>query len=165
MLKGLQGWLTTLLLSGFGVALFTFAAPIVWNKVAHRSVGPAYVEASLRVENGTIYLLVRNSSDDPLDLVEADLAMPAPKPAATRLGAYPEPSHLYQVSSSTGAGEIEQTSGQLSVKLKIAQSIKAGEVDQFAVSVVDFGAVVTPSSGSLSGRIVDIMGHAYPAKY
>ena len=158
-----QGW-TALFLSGIGVAAFTFAAPIVWQKLSHRNLGPAYVETALRAENGVLMLMVRNNSDDPLDLVAADVEIAIPKRPAVEFGAYPELSHLYAVNAQASA-ELKQTDDRLLVKLRIAQSIKPGHLDQFGFSINGPGGSLMPQSGSLHGSVTDIKGNVYPIKY
>ena len=96
--SGIQTWVK-LLCGGLGVAAFTFAAPIVWQKISHRSVGPDHVVAALRVEDGVLLLLVRNNSDEPLDLVAADIEIGGVGKPAEEFGAYPATSHLYEVDS------------------------------------------------------------------
>jgi hypothetical protein len=161
-----HGWLLTLLGSGLIVAIFTFAAPIVWTVATHRSVGPDYVSAALHVENGTLLLLVRNSSNDPLDLVEADFEIKIPQTgdSAQEFGAYPAPSHLYEIDS-TSATRLKQQNGQLLVTLKIAQAIEAGQVDQFGFKIRSLAGPFVPPVGSLVGTFVDTKGNIYPIKY
>jgi hypothetical protein len=159
------GWLVTLLGSGLIVAIFTFAAPIVWMAVTHRSVGPKYVDAAFHVENGTLLLLVRNNSNDPLDLVEADLEIKIQQAGddTGEFGAYPAP-HVYEIDSKSPA-QIKQQNGRLLVTLKIAQAIDAGQVDQFGFKITERAGPLTPPIGSLVGKVIDVKGNIYPVNY
>jgi hypothetical protein len=159
------GWLVTLL-GGLSVAIFSFVAPIVWKAVTHRSVGPKYVDATLRVENGTLFLFVRNNSNDPLDLVESDIEIKIQQKGdgAQEFGAYPALSHLYEVDSASAA-QLKQQNGRLLVTLKIAQAIEAGQVDQFGFKIRGPAGPLTPTVGSLVGKVVDAKGNIYPVKY
>ena len=161
--SGIQTWVK-LLCGGLGVAAFTFAAPIVWQKISHRSVGPDHVVAALRVEDGVLLLLVRNNSDEPLDLVAADIEIGGVGKPAEEFGAYPAPSHLYEVDSRSAA-ELTQRDGRLFVKLRIAQAIEPGQVDQFGFRIKGPAGALTPAAGSLSGKITDVRGNVYRVKY
>jgi len=159
-------WLVTLLGAPIALAVFSFAAPIAWNALTHRSVGPKYVNATVRVENGQLLLFVRNNSDDPLDLVGADIAIKIQQAgeAAQEFGAYPVVSHLYEVDSPSAA-QLKQQNGQLLVTLKITQAIEARQADQFGFKITDRAGPFTPPIGSLVGKIVDTKGNSYPIKY
>jgi hypothetical protein len=167
MKKGANhGWLVTLLGSGLIAAVFAFAAPIVWTTVIHRTVGPKYVSATLHVENGTLFLLVRNNSNDPLDLVEAEIEIKIQQAgdSAQEFGAYPVPSHLYEIDSASAA-QLKQQNGRLLVTLNIAQAIEAGQADQFGFKIRDPAGPLTPPVGALVGKVVDAKGNIYPIKY
>jgi len=153
-----------LLFSGIGVAAFTFAAPIVWQKISYRPVGPAYVAAALRVDDGALLLLVRNNSQEPLDLVEADIDIDGIPRAPQEFGAYPVPSHLYAVDSKSSA-HLAQSDGRLSVKLRIAQTIEPGQADEFGFKINGPSGLLTPTRGSLTGKITDSRGNNYRLSY
>lgn len=161
---GGRGWFnwTALLFGGLGVAVFTFAAPIVWKALTHRSVGPDYVNAVLRVENGTVLLLVRNNSDEPLDLVQANIEIKTLKSqnSAPEFGAYPTPSHLYEVEAKSTV-KLTQEKGLLRLTVPIAQAIEARQVDQFGFRIKS----LTPRVGSMTGEVVDSKGNVYKVKY
>lgn len=158
-----QSWMK-LLFGGLGVAAFTFAAPIVWDRLSHRSAGPDHVEAALRIDDGVLFLLVRNASDEPVDLVQAEIEIDRVRGGGEEFGAYPEPSHLYEVDSAS-ATEVSQLDGRLLVKLKIAQAIDPGQVDQFGFRISGPTGPVTPAAGSLTGKVMDMKGNVYPVKY
>jgi hypothetical protein len=159
------GWLVALS-GGLIVAIFSFAAPIMWTAVTHRSVGPKYVTATLRVENGTLFLFVRNSSNDPLDLVEANIEIKIQQAGdgAEEFGAYPTPSHLYEIDSASAA-QLKEQNGRLLVTLPITQAIEAGQVDQFGFKIRSPAGPFTPPVGSLVGKVVDSKKNNYPIKY
>jgi hypothetical protein len=161
--SGVQGWLK-ILLGGLGVAAFSFAAPIVWDKLSHRSLAPEYVDAAVRVENGTFLLLVRNGSDDNLDLVGAEITIVGVDEMSEDFGAYPEPSHVYEVDARSSA-DLLKLDGGLSVRLRIAQTIDAGAADQFGFKISGPIGARIPASGALSGTIIDSKGNVYPVKY
>ena len=99
-------WMT-LLSSGLAVALFTFVADKAWEVLRHHSVGPKYVDTSVRFEDHKLFLFVRNNSDDPLDLVHAKIDIDAPELVSTQaLGAYPEVSKVYDVSATSGSAKL-----------------------------------------------------------
>ena len=158
-----QNWVK-FLFGGIGVAAFTFAAPIVWERVSHRNLGPDQVETALRIDDGVLYLLVRNNSDDPLDLVEADIQIEGVADASEGLGAYPEPSHLYQVDS-TSATQLSQQGGRLFVTMRIAQTIKPRHLDQFGLKISGPSGLLRPAPGSMTGTILDMKGDVYHIKY
>src|SRR5262245_29578535 len=159
-----RGWVK-LLFGGLGVAAFTFAAPIVWQKISHRSLGPDSVVATMRLESDVLFLVVRNSSNEPLDIVEAEIEIDGVKgTAADELAAYPTPSHLYEVDSRSAA-ELKQQGERLFLKLKIAQAIEPGQVDQFGFKIKGPSGSLTPAAGALKGKIKDVRGNVYLAKY
>jgi hypothetical protein len=160
---GNRNWMGVLF-GGIGVAAFTFAAPIVWQNVSHRDAGPDHVVASLRVEDGTLFLLVRNNSNEPLDLVEAEIEIDGVGNPAEEFGAYPAPSHVYEVNAKSTA-QLTQRDGRLSVKLRIAQAIDPGQVDQFGFRINGPAGSLTPAIGSLSGKVMDVRGNVYPVNY
>lgn len=152
------------LFGGLGVAVFTFAANAVWERISHRSIGPDYVRVALRVEEGAILLYVRNESDEPLDLVLAEIEISQPKSGGEVLGTYLMPSHLYEVESDSGA-ELKQLDGGIVVKLRISQAIEPGDADQFGFRIHGGSGPLAPTSGSVKGRITDLRGNIYHVDY
>lgn len=157
-----QGWIK-LLFGGLGVAAFSFAAPILWEQLSHRSAGPDHVAAALRIDDGVLLLLVRNGSDEPVDLIEAEIEI-KDVGGGDEFAAYPEPSQIYEVDFASDS-EIRQVGGRLVVKLKIAQAIDPGQVDQFGFRINGPAGLLTPPAGSLTGKITDIEGNEYPLTY
>lgn len=151
-----------ILFGGLGVAIFTFLADAMWDRMSHRGLGPETVRATLRVEDGALYVFVRNDSDEPLDLVRAELDIRTPENRA--LAAYPLPSRIYSVVSEADAA-IEQHDDLLSVRLNIAQAIDPGDADQFGFSIESGARPMTPQEGSVSGHIIDLRGNAYEVSY
>jgi hypothetical protein len=158
-----EHWLKVLS-AGLAVAAFTFAAPIIWQKASHRPIGMAYVDAALRVEDGVLLLMVRNKSDESLDLVEAEIEIDDSTKASGPFGVYPEPSHVYQVTAKTNA-QVKQLDGKILVKLKIAQAIEPRKVDQFGMNIIGPAGPLSPAVGSVVGRIKDIKGNVFMVKY
>jgi hypothetical protein len=155
-------WLM-ILTSGLGVAIFTFAAPIIWQKLSHKSAASATVDAVLRVEDNVFLVMVRNNSDDALDLVGAEFEIDErPGGDVNEFGAYPEPSHVYQVSSNA---QFKRANGKLAVSMKIAQAIDPGKVDQFGLSIKGPAGALALSPGSVKCRVRDVKGNVYPVKY
>jgi hypothetical protein len=160
---GGRGW-TKALVGGLAVAAFGFAAPIVWQKVSHRSVGPDHVDTSMRVADGELLIFVRNNSHEPLDLVEAEIELERDRKDALELGVYPMPSQLYRIDSRS-AVELKQQDRRLFIKLKIVQAIDPGKFDQFGFKIEGPDGALTPAVGSLSGKMVDAKGNVYRVKY
>ncbi len=152
------------LFAGLGVAVFTFVANTVWERLSHRSVGPDYVHAALRVEDGVLLLYLRNESDEPLDLVLAEIEINQAKGGGGMLGVYPVPSHIYEVESGSDA-ELEQQEGRLVVKLRISQAIEPGDADQFGFKILGPSGPLTPAAGSVKGTITDLQGNKYYVEY
>lgn len=157
----MSDWMKVLF-GGLGVAVFTFLADAVWDRVSHRSAGPDTVHTALRVEDGALYVFVRNDSDEPLDLVRAQLTIRSPKPDV--MGAYPLPSRIYRVVSEREA-QLDQQDDLLLVQLNIAQAINPGEADQFGFSIEDRARPLTPGQGTVQGEITDLKGNVYAVSY
>jgi hypothetical protein len=154
-------------LGGVVVAAFAFAAPIAWEAIKFRGLSPQYVKAVVRIENNVLLLLVRNSSNEPLDLVEAEIEIPKAgqtKDREEELGAYPSPSYIYRIDSKFPASMIERND-QLVVRLRIAQIIKAGDVDQFGISIQGPDGPLALSSSVINAKIVDVKGQTYSVRY
>ncbi|NJM30692.1 MAG: hypothetical protein HC855_11855 [Rhizobiales bacterium] len=160
--EGLKNWITVAF-GGIGVAAFTFFAPIAWDKYTHRPVGPDTVETSLRVEDGQVFVVVRNNSDEPLDLVEAEIEFQGITAADQGFAAFPEPSHLYEVDSRLNA-KLTQNQDNLRISTKIAQAIEKGQVDQFGFKISG-NAMKLQNAKSISGKVKDINGNVFPLKH
>ncbi|MFN0194804.1 MAG: hypothetical protein ACKVP5_22980 [Aestuariivirga sp.] len=160
--EGFKNWIT-LAFGGIGVAAFTFLAPIVWDKFTHRSVGPDTIETSLRLEGGQVFVVVRNNSDEPLDLVEAEIEFSGLAAADQGFAAFPEPSHLYEVDSRLNA-KLTESQGKLRISTKIAQAIAQGDVDQFGFKISG-NALKLESANSITGKIKDINGNVFPLRH
>ena len=162
MAKKTSIWLT--LLSGaFGAAIFTFIATKAWEIYQHRPVGPDYVQASIRFEDDKLLLFVRNNSDEPLDLKRAAIAIDDPSLVeSTVLGAYPEISKIYTVSTSKGGHtNLEVMDNGLMVTVDISQAIPAKDVDQFAITLNGLAGPVDLSRVKLHASLEDMKGNRY----
>ena len=87
-------------------------------------------------------------SHEPLDLVSADFRIALPAPEQALFGAYPTPSRLYEVEPGADA-DLEQQDGAMRVRLRIAQPIEPGAVDQF-------GLTITSAAGPLRRTMASV---------
>lgn len=152
------------LFGGVGVAAFTFFANTVWERVSHRSVGPDYVNATIRFDQGALLVFVRNESDEPLDLVLVEIEIEQPANQGGVFGAYPKPSHLYEVESKSDA-VLTQQGDRLFVKLRVSQAIEPGNADQFGFKIKSASGPLQPYAGSISGKLTDLRGNVYRVHY
>lgn len=144
------------------MAIFTFVANRAWETYSHHAVGPKYVNAAMRFENGQLLLFVRNNSDDPLDLVSAKIDIDAPELIDIKnLGAYPDVSKLYDVSTSSGSATVQSSSNGLSVQLRIAQAIAPKAADQFGIKLIGLAGPVDLSAAKVHAVMRDIKGNTY----
>jgi hypothetical protein len=161
--KKKAAWIA-ILSSGIAVAIFTFAANKTWELYKHRKLGPKYVNAALRLEGGKLLLFVRNNSDEPLDLTQAKIEIEDPSLVeSTTLGAYPDISKIYGVSTTSGTAKLELAGNRLIVNINITQAIAPGAADQFAVTLVDITGPLDFSKATIHAEVTDIKGHAYTA--
>ena len=107
---------------------------------------------------------MRNESHEPLDLVAADFRIALPAAEQALFGAYPTPSRLYAVEPGADA-DLEQQDGAMRVRLRIAQAIEPGAVDQFGLTISNAAGPLTPAAGSIEGVMTDLKGNAYPIRY
>jgi hypothetical protein len=155
-------WLTVLT-SGLAVAIFGFVADKVWQMYSHHSLGPRYVKASLRIEQKTLYVFVRNNSDDPLDLIRATIDIDDPELRESgMLGAYPDVSKIYTVSPTLGEASLEKGANGLVVQLKIIQAIPPKGLDHFGVVLAGLLGPLDLSRAKIKANIEDIKGNSYP---
>jgi hypothetical protein len=148
--------------SGLGVALFTFVANKAWEVLRHHPVSPKYVDTSMRFENNQLFVFVRNNSDDPLDLTEANLNIDEPSLTdVPTMGAYPDVSKLYDVASTRGSAHLQVVDNRLVVKVKILQAINPKAADQFALTLTGLTGPVDLSRAKIQAQLHDIKGHIY----
>ncbi len=156
-------WLA-LLSSGLVVAIFTFAADKVWQVYQHHPVGPRYVEMSLRREDNQLFVFVRNNSDEPLDLVRAQIDIDDPALAKTSvLGAYPDVSKVYNASISRGSASVAVAEKGLVVKVSVTQAIEPKAADHFGVALSGLAGPLDLSKVALHVELEDIKGNRYTA--
>ena len=127
-------WFSAIFSSGIIVAIFTFGADKAWELFRHRSIGPKYVDTSVRFENNKLFVFVRNNSDEPLDLMRVKVNIDDSKLLNSPvMGAYPDVSQLYSVSVDTGSASIEIVNNQFNINLNIVQAISPKESDHFGI--------------------------------
>lgn len=154
-----------LLSSGLGVAIFGFIANTAWEIYRHRSVAPEYVNAVIRFEENTLFLYVRNNSNEPLDLVQAKIEIDDPNLIKFPLGAYPDVSKIYNVSSSVGDAAMEIIDNKLVVNLRIIQAIEPGKSDNFGIKIQGLLGPINLSKAKVHAELRDIAQHTYIANY
>lgn len=160
--KSLQIW-PIVLSSGLVVAIFTFTSDKAWNYLHHHKVGPSYVDSSIRCEEGRILLLVRNNSDEPLDLVSARVNINSPElTSIDALGAYPDISKVYRVTSSEST-KLQRLGTSLIVDMKIAQAIPPKGLDHFGFELIGPIGSVDLKKANLWAEFWDIKGNHYRA--
>jgi hypothetical protein len=152
---------SSLAVAVIGSVLDKFLIPFV----SHRAVGPKYVSAAARVDDDAVLIFVRNNSDEPLDLKEAVVEIDGVSPAGDgALGAYPDVSQVYRVVASPGVADLQETPGQVVVKVKIAQAIAPGSADQFSVRLVGSHGPARLGSATVKVNLVDLRGTEYSAR-
>lgn len=162
MANGEKSIWITILSSGLAVAIFTFLANKAWEIYSYHPVGPKYVEASIRFEDGKLFLFVRNNSDEPLDLVRAKIDISEPELVKTDvLGAYPDVSKVYDVKPTAGTATVAMADNSLVLNVRITQAIAPKEADQFGVALVGLGGVIDLSKLKLHAELEDIKGNRY----
>jgi hypothetical protein len=163
--KGQTVWIGVVS-SGLAVALFSFIANKAWDSYHYHHVGPKYVDAALRFEDNKVLLFIRNNSDDPLDLAVAKIDINDPELLSTQtLGAYPDVSKIYSVSTTSGSGTVETVNNRLVVKLNIAQAIAPKAADQFGVMIVGPVGPLDLSKVKFDVEIQDMKGHSYLVRH
>ena len=151
-----------LVTSGLAVAAFTFVGDKVWQVVRHRSVGPEYVDTSIRLEEGRVLLFVRNNSDDALDLVRATITLNDPSLVATSaLGAYPDISKVYTVESTVGPTTVAAEQAGLVLNVGMAQAIEPRGADQFGFSIAGLAGPIDLTRTTVRAVLHDIRGNTY----
>jgi hypothetical protein len=154
-------WIT-LLTSGLGVAALTFVANKAWDAYRHRSVGPRYVDGTIRSEEDKLIVFLRNRSDEPLDLKRATISVDEPGLASEKaLGAYPDISKVYTASATSGTAKLAVVNDQLVVTVDIAQAIKPGEADQFGVALTGVLGPVNLGKAKIRADLEDLKGNRY----
>jgi hypothetical protein len=154
-------WLTVLS-SGLAVALFTFIANKTWEIYSHHSVGPKYVDTTIRFEEERLFFFVRNNSDEPLDLIGAKIQIDEPELFKNEtLGAYPDVSKVYEVSVTSGSAKLEIVDNRLVMRLKIIQEIAPKAADHFGVTLVGLTGPVNLSNVKIRAELEDIKGNIY----
>lgn len=161
MTKG-NKWLAAVLSSGLVVALATFFVDKAWERWQHAEVGPAYVDGSMRFDGDRLLLLVRNRSDEPLDLVGATIEVEESSLSNTgSLGAYPEVSHIYDAKATSGNARVQQSASGIVIMVDIAQAIEPNEVDQFGVQLEGVAGPVDLSRLPIRASLTDVKGNTY----
>lgn len=162
MRKSTQKLWITLVTSGLGVALLTFGANKVWELYRHRSIGPEYVDASIRLENDKVFVFLRNNSDEPLDLKRARISLDEPGlVAGPALGAYPDISKIYSATPTSGSANLDVIDKQLVVTLHITQAIAPKDADQFGVALTGLLGPVDLSRARIRAELEDLKGNRY----
>ena len=155
------GWIT-LLTSGLGIALLTFVANKAWEVYRHRSVGPEYVDASIRLEDNKLFVFLRNNSDEPLDLNRARISVDEPGLVSNlALGAYPDVSKLYTAIATSGSTNLEVVNNRLVVTLQITQAIAPKTADHFGVTLVGLIGPLDLSKAKVRAEFEDLKGNTY----
>jgi hypothetical protein len=158
--KGMAWW--ALISGSLGVAIFTFVANKAWEVYRHHPVGPAYVQTSMRFEDNKLLLFVRNNSDEPLDLVRAQVDIDAPELVkAEALGAYPDISQLYAASATKGSATLEAIDKGLVLKVRITQALAPKAADQFGIALNGLAGPVDLSKVKIRAQLEDIKGNRY----
>jgi hypothetical protein len=151
--------------SGLAVALLTFVANKAWEIYRHHSVGPKYVDTSMRFEDNKLLFFVRNNSDEPLDLTRAKIDIDEPELLKNEtLGAYPDVSKVYDVSTTSGSAKVEVVADRLVVNLKIIQAVAPKAADHFGFTLVGLAGPIDLSHVKLHAEIGDIKGNTYIVK-
>jgi hypothetical protein len=157
-------WLAVLS-SGLAVAAFTFVANKAWDTSHHHHLAAKYVDTSLRFEDNKLLLFVRNNSDDSLDLTAAKIDIDDPELLQSPMGAYPDVSKVYDVSTTAGSAKLETDNDRLVVKLHITQAIPPRAADQFGVQIVGPAGPLDLSNVKFDVEIQDIKGHTYVVRH
>jgi hypothetical protein len=156
-------WIT-ILTSGLGVALLTFVANKAWEVYRHKSVGPEYVDASIRIEDNKVFVFLRNNSDEPLDLQRAKFSLDEPGLVSSQaLGAYPDISKLYTATATSGSTNLEVVNKELVVTLHITQAIAPKAADHFGVTLVGLVGPLDLSKARIRAEFEDLKGNKYVA--
>lgn len=154
-------WIT-LITSGLGIAVLTFAANKAWEVYRHRSIGPQYVDATIRLEENKVFVFLRNNSDEALDLKLAKFSVDEPALVSTQaLGAYPEVSKVYTVTATSGSSNIEIVNNELVVTLNITQAIAPKGADHFGIALVGLLGPLDLSKAKIRAEFEDLKGQTY----
>lgn len=146
---------------GLGVAVFTFTASLTYNYFQFRPVGPDNVDAVLRTDEGNLAILIRNRSDEALDLVAAELIVTSAHLPQDRVRAYRNFSYIYTVTMGNATTEAVAAGGKISSRLAIAHAIEPGEFDRFGISVLADDGVLSLDASSVQLTLLDIKGNIY----
>jgi len=156
---------STLIFSGIGVAVFGFLSNIAWEIYSHRDVGSKYVDISIRIDSEKILLFARNNSDDPLDLKKIKVKIQSDSFMKKTLGAYPDISHIYKISSSVGKSKFNINNMEMIIDLDIIQVIEPKGFDHFGISINDSMESLTLENSKISVEMLDILNNSYFANY
>lgn len=122
-------------------------------------------QTTLRFEDNKLLLFVRNNSDDSLDLTAAKIDIDDPELLQSPMGAYPDVSKVYDVSTTAGSAKLETDNDRLVVKLHITQAIPPKAADQFGVQIVGPAGPLDLSNVKFDVEIQDIKGHTYVVRH
>lgn len=147
--------------SGIGAAVVAFGVEKAWEAYQYRSIGPEYVDGTIRVDGGKVLIFVRNNSDEPLDLKRATISLDDPASSERSVGIYPEVSQIYTVAAASASTQIIGTGKRITVVINISQSIEPKGVDHFGISMQDALGFVDLSSVAIQADIEDLKGRRY----
>ncbi len=154
--------ITTILFGGLGVAIFVFVANKIWEAYSFRDLGPKYVTTSMRFERDTLFLFIRNNSDEPLDIIESKIKIANLDDKS--LGTYPDVSKLYDVSS-LNSTELSSSKDTLIIGLRIIQAIDPGKADQFGIKLEGLFGPVDLSKAYIRAELYDTEKNTYISIY